>query len=138
MVVKLIKGPQAAMTTTTPPDWILVANYTRARIVQRQPGVAMEVLESFVHPAARGQPGGALVDARHKEYTQFAHELAQYLEAEARRDRFGALILFAPPSFLEELRAAIGKFTAALLVLTSYGVVELGREVARELAAVAH
>jgi hypothetical protein len=135
----------ASMTNTrTPPDWILIANTTRARVLWQQRGAAMEVLESFVHPAGRGQVLPPPVDAREKEYTRFAQELAQYLEVEARMGHFASLVILAPVPFLEELRAALGKFTARLLVaalerdLTSYGIAELGRQVERELAADAH
>jgi len=126
------------------PDWILIANTTRARVLQQQRGAAMEVLESFVHPAGRGQVTPPLLDARQKEYTRFAQELAQYLEAEARLGHFGTLVILAPVPFLDDLRAALGKFTTRLLAgtgerdLTSYGVAELGRQVSHELAAVSH
>jgi len=132
------------MTTTTPFDWILIANTTRARVLQQQRGAAMEVLESFVHPAGRGQVLPPLLDARQKEYTRFAQELAQYLEVEARMGHFASLVILAPEPFLDEVRAALGKFTARLLVgtgerdLTSCGVAELGRQIERELAAAAH
>ncbi len=128
---------------TTKPDWILIANTTRARVLQQR-GTVMEVIESFVHPAGRGQATPPLLDARQKQYTRFAQELAQYLEAEARMGHFTSLVILAPLPFLEELRAALGKFTTRLLVgtferdLTSWGVAELGRQVSRELAAVAH
>ena len=72
---------------TTKPDWILIANTTRARVLQQR-GVVIEILESFVHPAGRGQATPPLLDARQKEYTRFAQELAQYLEAEARMGHF--------------------------------------------------
>ncbi len=126
------------------PDWILIANTTRARVLCQQCGAAMEVLESFVHPAGRGQPSLPLLDSRQKEYTRFAQELAQYLEAEARLAHFGSLVILAPEPFLDDLRAALGKFTVRLLVgtgerdLTSCGVAELGRQVSYELAAVLH
>jgi len=131
------------MNTTTPPDWILIANTTRARVLQQRSAV-IEILESFVHPAGRGQATRPLIDARQKEYTRFAQELAQYLEAEARMGHFASLVILAPLPFLDELRGALGKFTARLVVgtverdLTSWGVAELGRQISRELAAVAH
>jgi len=128
---------------TSKPEWILIANTTRARVLQQR-GAMIEILESFVHPAGRGQVTPPLIDARQKEYTLFAHELAQYLEAEARMGHFASLVILAPLPFLDEVRAALGKFTARLLVgtaerdLTSCGVAELGRQISRELAAVAH
>jgi hypothetical protein len=129
---------------TNPPEWILIANTTRARVLQQHRGAVIEVLESFVHPAGRGLATPPLLDARQKEYTRFAQELAQYLEAEARMGHFASLVILAPLPFLDEVRAALGKFTARLVVgtverdLTSWGVAELGRQITRELAAVAH
>lgn len=130
--------------TPPPPEWILIANATRARVLQQHRGAVMEVLESFVHPAGRGQVMPPRLDAREKEYTRFAQELAQYLEGEARMGHFASLVILAPVPFLEEVRAALGKFTARLLVaalerdLTSCGIAELGSQVERELATVAH
>jgi protein required for attachment to host cells len=132
------------MPTRPKPDWVLIANTTRARVLQQEPGSAMVVLESFVHPAGRGQPSEPLMDARQKECTRFAHELAQYLEQEARQGHFGSLTIFASASFLEELRASLGRITKRLLSglheldLTSVGVAELERRVSDELAAAAH
>lgn len=130
------------MNTSPASEWILIANTTRARVLQQRGGL-IEVLESFVHPAGRGQVVPPLLDARQKEYTRFAQELAQYLEAEARLGHFDSLVILAPLPFLDEVRAALGKFTARLVVgtverdLTSWGVAELGRQITRELAAAA-
>jgi len=127
------------MLTRPKPDWILIANVTRARVLQQAPGSAMVVLESFVHPAGRGQRA-ELMDARQKECTRFARELGQYLEHEARVGHFGALTIFAPASFLDELRPALGKVTLRALAgtheldLTSVGVSELERRISQELA----
>lgn len=138
-------GPHADLMQTRPkPDWILISNTTRARVLQQEPGSAMVVLESFVHPAGRGQPSEPLKNARHKECTRFAQELAQYLEHEARQGHFGSLAIFASASFMEELRASLGKMTQRLLSglyeldLTSVGVAELERRVSHELALAAH
>jgi protein required for attachment to host cells len=127
------------MPTRPKPDWILIANTTRARVLQQEPRSAMVVLESFVHPAGRGQRT-ELMDARQKECTRFAHELGKYLEHEAHVGHFGSLTIFAPASFLEELRAALGTATLRALAgtheldLTSIGVSELERRVSQELA----
>ncbi|HEX9718280.1 MAG TPA: host attachment protein [Ramlibacter sp.] len=132
------------MPTRPKPDWILIANTTRARVLQQEPGNAMVVLESFVHPAGRGLRTEPLIDARQKECTRFAHELAQFLEQEARQGHFGCLTLFASASFLEDLRASLGKVTTRLLSgtheldLTNVGVAELERRVSHELALSAH
>jgi protein required for attachment to host cells len=125
-------------------DWILIANTTRARVLQQEPGSAMVVLESFVHPAGRGVRADPLPDTRQKECTRFAHELAEYLEHEARQGHFAKLAIFASSSFIEELRAGLGKLTQQLLTgiheldLTSVGVAELERRVSHELALAAH
>lgn len=132
------------MPTRPKPAWILIANTTRARVLQQESGSAMVVLESFVHPAGRGQSADPLADGRLKESTRFAHELAQYLEYEARRGHFGGLTIFACTSFLEELRAGLGKMTVRLLTgvheldLTNVGVAELERRVSHELTLSAH
>jgi protein required for attachment to host cells len=101
----------------------------------------MMVLESFVHPAGRGERSEPLLDARQKESTRFAHELARYLEHEARQGHFSGLTIFVSATFIQELRAGLGKVTRRLLSdiheldLTSVGVAELERRVSRELAA---
>jgi Protein required for attachment to host cells len=124
--------------------WILIANTTRARVLQQEPGAAMVVLESFVHPPGRGLRPDRLLDARQKECTRFAHELARYLEHEARQAHFSSLTIFAAPSFAEELRAGLGKITRRHLAgiheldLTSVGIAELERRVSHELALAAH
>ena len=127
------------MLTRPKPDWVLIANTTRARVLQQEPGSAMAVLESFVHPAGRGQRS-ELMDARQKECTRFALELGKYLEHEARVGHFGTLTIFAPASFLDELRAVFGKATLRALAgtheldITSVSVSELERRIAHELA----
>lgn len=132
------------MHTRPNPDWILIANTTRARVLAQEPGNAMTVLESFVHPAGRGLPREPLKDTRQKECTRFAHELAEYLEHEARQGRFESLTIFASAAFADELRASLGKLTQRLLSgiheldLTSVGVAELERRVSHELALATH
>jgi protein required for attachment to host cells len=127
------------MHTRPKPDWVLIANTTRARVLQQEPGSAMVVLESFVHPAGRGQRI-ELMEAPRKECTAFAHELGRYLEHEARVGHFGSITIFAPASFLDELRSTFGKATLRSLAgthemdLTSMGVSELERRITQELA----
>lgn len=137
-------GPvPSSMYTRPKPDWILIANTTRARVLQQEPGGAMVVLESFVHPAGRGLRT-ELMDARQKECTRFAHELAKYLEHEARQVHYSSLTIFSSASFADELRAGLGKMTRRLLKavheldLTSVGVAELERRVSQELALADH
>jgi protein required for attachment to host cells len=135
------RGP---MSTTPPPDWILIANATRARVLQQEAGGAMEVLESFVHPAGRGQPVEPITDPREKSYTRFAHELAQHVEQDARQGHLCSLVIFAPQPFLDELVSALGKAGRRLLCgaheldLTSVGLAELDWRIQHELEAAAH
>ncbi|MGZ5786931.1 MAG: host attachment protein [Ramlibacter sp.] len=132
------------MSTIPPPDWILIANTTRARVLQQEAGGPMEVIESFVHPAGRGQPIGPIVDPREKSYTRFAHELAQHVEQEARQGHLCSLFIFAPQPFLDVVGSALGKISRRMLCgtheidLTSVGLAELDRRIHRELEAAAH
>lgn len=138
------------------PDWILIANATHARLLQRQQGQPLVVLKSFAHPAGRskisdladdraGQErsdrsfGGAAyqprVDAKRKEHLHFARELAEHLEHEAQQNRFHSLELFASSPFLGEIRAELGNATIRLLSgthdvdLTSVGLTEMKRRI---------
>jgi protein required for attachment to host cells len=143
------------------PDWILIANASRARLLQKELGCPVVIIESFIHPKSRsmtselgddkaGQEGadrsfGAAayeprLDAKEKEHRRFAHELADYLEHQAQQGRFHSLVLFASSPFLGELKAQLGTAAVRLLKsthdldLTSVGLVELDQRVACELA----
>ena len=135
------------------PDWTLIANATRARLLQQEQGAPMVILESFIHPAGgRGKAGRARddgvggaayeprVDARREEHTEFARELAHLLEQEAQLDHFRSLTIFASSPFLGEIKAELGRATLRLLVtaqeldLTSLGLSELEERIAQELA----
>jgi hypothetical protein len=136
---------RGGMSTTTPSDWILIANTTRARVLEQEAGGGpMEVLESFVHPAGRGQPVDPITDPREKSYTRFAHELAQHVEQEARQGHLCSLVVFAPQPFLDEIASALGKASRGVLCgmhemdLTSVGLAELDWRIHHELEAAAH
>jgi protein required for attachment to host cells len=142
------------------PDWTLIANATRARLLQQELGAPMVILESFIHPAGRakvsdlaedkaGQEktdrfGGAAyeprVDAKRKEHIEFARELAHLLEQEAQLDHYRSLTIFASNPFLGGIKAELGKATRRLLVttheldLTSFGLSELEERIAHEMA----
>ncbi|MDR3453755.1 MAG: host attachment protein [Rhodoferax sp.] len=143
------------------PDWILVANATHARLLQRERGSPMVVLKNFEHPQGRtkvsdlsddraGQGktdhdfGGAAypprVDSKHKEHTRFAHELIEHLERQAQQGSFRSLAIFASSPFLGELKAQLGAATSRLLSgthdldLTSFGLNELEQRIERALA----
>jgi protein required for attachment to host cells len=137
-------------------EWILIANATRARLLQREAGCPLVVIDSFSHPASRlktselgdapaGQEkadrsfGGSAYefrsDAHKKEHLHFAHELADYLEQQAQQGRFHSLALYSSSPFLGELKSALGTAAARLLTathdvdLTSVGLVELERRI---------
>ena len=143
------------------PEWILIANAAHARLLQREPGCPLVVIDSFDHPLSRSKTsdladdragqgktdhsfGGASypprVDAKEKGHLHFARELAGYLEQQAQHGRFHSLALFASSPFLGELKAQLGTATARLvsathdLDLTSVGLVELDQRVAHESA----
>jgi protein required for attachment to host cells len=147
--------------TMMKPDWILIANATRARLLQQQQGEPMVVLESVVHPEGRMKIsdladdrvgheavdhsyGGASfeprTDAKRKEHERFARELAQHLEHQALQGHFHSITVFASNPFLGEIKAQLGDATKRLmsgahdLDLTSVGLVELERRIAHELA----
>ena len=88
------------------PDWILIANSTRARLLQQERDDRVTVLESFDHPQSRSKIsdlvddraghestdrsyGGTAyqprTDARQKEHQRFARELAEFLERQAQQ-----------------------------------------------------
>ena len=140
--------------------WVLVANAARARsFVRDADNNAMRELCAFVHPESRmtGQELGAErggkvfkgaastqfaphTDPHDKEHTEFARELALYLEEAALAHRYTNLTLIASKSFLGELRAHLGAATQHLvsasvpLDLTAYQGSELEQRVAQALA----
>lgn len=112
------------------PDWTLVANGTRARLLQQEPGAPMVILESFIHPvhppadAVATQPGllGHL-DAWASEHphAEFARDLAHLLEQEAQRDHYRRLTVFASHPFLAELEEEFGPATRRRIAATREG-----------------
>lgn len=118
-------------------DWILIADASRARLLQQnEHGDAPVLLQSFEHPASRlhsselgdderGRQrndavfGAAAYEARlepqRKEHLRFARELAQVLEAGARDGRCATLRVFSPSPFLGELKAQFGPATRRVL-----------------------
>ena len=143
------------------PDWILIANATQARLLRREQGNLLVVLENFEHPesrskvsdqvddkmgwekADRGFGGSAYqppTDAKQKERKRFARELADHLESQALQGSFRSLAIFASSPFLGELKAELGAATSRLLSsthdldFTSFDLGELAQRVANELA----
>jgi protein required for attachment to host cells len=141
------------------PDWILIANASRARLLHRRAGEPLALVRSFEHPesrrkagelgddraghevGARGDAGAAYtprIDAKEKEQLRFARELADVLEHEARLNTFGSLSVFASSPFLGELKRELGGVTAQLLSgahdvdLTAVGLKDLTARIAQE------
>ena len=121
------------------PDWILIANAARARLLQHDRGSPMVVVQSFAHQESRervgtladdkmGQErtdtgfGGAAyqprLDAKDKEHLRFAHELALYLQDHAQRQSFHALTIYASSPFLGKLKAELHPATQQRLAAT--------------------
>ena len=132
------------------PAWTLIANGTRARLLQQEPGAPMVILESFIHPARPADgfaPGPSLfgdLDAQwaiQHRHTEFARDLAHLLEQEAQLDHFRSLTVFASNPFLGELDEELGKATRRRLAatheadLTGFTLSELEERIATELAA---
>lgn len=142
-------------------DWILIANATRARLLEQEAPERVKELHSFVHPASRGKPeyltgdragfertdrsfGAAAyqprTDAKQKEHQRFARELAVYLEQQAQLGAFRKIDVFASSPFLGELKAELGAATTRLLGgthdldLTMVGKAEIGPRLAQELS----
>jgi protein required for attachment to host cells len=143
------------------PDWILIANASRARVLQQQQGRRLAELKIFEHPESRlhsselgddprgrqrrdGLYGAAAFEphlsAQRKEHVRFAHELAGYLETAAQQGLYRSLQVFAGSPFLGELKAELGDATRRLLAgchdldLSSVGPAELGRRIEHALA----
>jgi hypothetical protein len=128
--------------TAMKPDWTLIANGTRARLLQQEPGSPMVILETFIHPAGPAGGPGVAAGFGSPRHTEFARELAHLLEQEAQLDHFHSLAIFASSPFLDELHEQIGKATRRHLVavheadLTSFTLSELEERIANELAPV--
>lgn len=143
------------------PDWILIANATRARLLEQETTDKVKELKSFEHPKSRSRASelgtdragyqrtdrsyGAAsfqprTDPKQKEHVLFAREVAGYLEREAHLGTFGSISLLVSSPFLGELKAELGDATKRLLGvtrdvdLTMVGKAEIGRRVANELA----
>lgn len=144
------------------PDWILIANASRARLFQQdEEGAPAALLRSFEHPASRlrssalgsDERGRAAadrafgaaayaprIDRQRKEHLRFAAELAAFLEAGARHGLCRSVRLFAASPFLGELKVQLGEATQRLLAgahdldLSAVGPAEMGRRIAHELA----
>lgn len=106
-----------------PPVWIVVANGSRARLLQRDhPGAPLVEVMDWVHPqtrqhigssmgahrtsGTRGRSGLALPQTvKDHERTQFAQEISQWLQKAVDTHGIGAVTVFASNPFLGELMA---------------------------------
>lgn len=107
------------------PVWIVVANASRARIMERrQAGEPLLQREDRVHPASRQHPRAALAELpghtiggrsalapritlRERERKEFAHELAYCLRGHWRQNEIGDLVVYASNPFLGEMLAQL-------------------------------
>ncbi len=117
--------------------WILVAESSSAAVfsAEGRDGPLTEV-ETLAHPEGRlraqdlvtdhaGRDGGTVGQSPHvmaekvgphkHEVSEFAHVLANHLEAGRVHGKFDKLVLVAPPAFLGELRNCLGKELLALV-----------------------
>lgn len=125
---------QAAKTT-----WIVVADGMHARFLRYRPGEKLTpaVEPELYDPAVHGRsvdlksdhPGRAIdpgsgahhtIEPRHDPHTQekqrFAGKIAEVINAAAARKEFDRLVIAAPPKTLGDLRKALDKHAAALVV----------------------
>jgi protein required for attachment to host cells len=143
-------------------EWLLVANATHARVLQRADESQLILLQTFEHPGSRLQSsdvgkdeaGRALsrrgtaavplqprMDAQTKEHLQFAHELAAFLEPAALGNRYESLVIVASNPFLGEIKHALHdgarrRLSATVPVdLTSVARHELASRIGQHLAA---
>ncbi len=120
------------------PQWFLVANAARARLLSRKRNEPLQLVRAFGHVESRAKSGktdfGAFeprMSPREKERHRFAHELARFIDHEAREGHFATLSVFAPSPFLGDLKHELGAATVHRLAaaedldLTHKSLVEL-------------
>jgi protein required for attachment to host cells len=100
------------------PQWFLVANAARARLLSRARNEPLQLVRAFGHVESRAKSteprAGAFeprISAREKERHRFAHELARFIDREAREGHFASLSVFAPSPFLGDLKHELGAAT---------------------------
>jgi len=124
-------------------NWIVLANASRARILDREPGDGrLKELADLVHPQSRekaseltsdreghaqkahgdaGHAGTAFeprTEPRQKEHAVFALEVSRYLEDAVTHGRCLALVLIASDPFLGELKSHLGHAATRVLNAT--------------------
>ena len=148
--------------------WIVLANASRARILDREPGGRLEELADLVHPQSRekgielasdreghaekthgdlGRMRTAFqphMEPRQKEHSVFAVEVSRYLEDAVTQGRCRGLVLIASDPFLGELKSHLGDAAARVLSaaiprdLTSFSGHDLERRVTEALDHMRH
>ena len=140
-------------------DWVVVANASRARVLERDDeNHALREITDHVHPASRmkgaelnaDRPGHARksdastafeprMAPQEREHARFARELAHELETAALEHRMRGLVLLASNPFLGELKAHLGHAakrqlkTTVAVDLTAFQGAELERRVTHAL-----
>lgn len=138
------------------PQWFLVANAARARLLSRTPKRPLKLVRAFGHvesaarsgqladedggfaPAAGGLGAPFELRASALEFgrNRFAHELARFIDHEAREGHFAEISVFAPSPFLGDLKHELGAATVHRLAaaedldLTQASLAELERRMA--------
>lgn len=138
--------------------WVLVLDGTKALILEnvtdgQDPNLRVVRKEENDAPDSRGEattspePTGDARKPTADDYWQieearFAEQMADWLYKAAHRNRFGQLVLVAPPKVLGTLRQSLHKEVAGRVVaeipknLTGHRVDQIERIVAEEVAAV--
>lgn len=120
-------------------QWIVIANGSRARILERRADAQALLIRSFHHAPSRQHSSalgddragsqatgrgfgsaalGPRTDPHEREIERFASDLADHLEAAARTRQMDAVMLFASSHFLGLLRQRLGSSTRKLLQAT--------------------
>lgn len=142
------------------PLWIVVANASLARCLEwTKAGEPMVPLTTLEHPESRlhaealktAQPERAMKDdagrvsfvprtePKDRERTEFAREVAKYLQAGAATNRYRGVVLLASNPFLGELLAQLDDGVRRWVTethaidLTSFGLSELEARVREQL-----
>jgi protein required for attachment to host cells len=131
--------------------WYCIADAGQARILQAAaPRATLSEVQTLMHEPyehGRHEPPGrsqeSATTARHsfvdpetparREKRSFAGDVAHFLDAAAERNAYGQLVIAAPPQFLGDLRAALGRTSKSRLKAEI--AKDLTHEALRDLAA---
>lgn len=108
--------------------WVLVADRAIARVYEFQLDQPLRLVKAFEHAESRekmsdevtdgpgsfsgggiagAESGDPQVDHRHRTATDFARQIASFLDTACQRKEFGKLVVFAAPLFLGAFRDEI-------------------------------